>query len=147
MTKKLLVFHQLQIAHTALFRAADHRSRSVIGLTTSQLAVLFVLGRSDGQPISQIANELAMGKSSLTGLIERMCDKGFVSRCASPTDGRVINIYLEPLGVQAIENGKLEATRYNHELLAPFTKNEQDTIQRFLQHLSENADNIINKPK
>lgn len=147
MTKKLLVFHQLQVAHTALFRAADHRSRSEIGLTTTQLAVLFVLGRSDGQPISQIAKELAMGKSSLTGLIERMCDKGFVRRRTSSTDGRVTNIYLEPLGQEAIEHGRLEAKHYNQELLAPFTAEEQETIQRFLMHLSENADSIINKKK
>lgn len=145
MNKKLLVFQQLQVAHTALFRAADQRTRAELGLTSSQLAVLFTLHREDGQPISKIANELAMGKSSLTGLIDRMCDRGFVRRSTSVLDGRVTNVYLEPPGQRAVEFGILETKRFNRELLAPFSLEEQDTIQRFLQHLSENADGIINR--
>lgn len=146
MTKKLLVFHQLQVAHSALFRAADHRARTEIGLTTAQLAVLFILYRSDGQPISHLAKQLAMGKSSLTGLIDRMCEKGFVRRSASAEDGRVTHIYIEKNGREAVERGQKQTEQYNHELLAPFSDDEQQTIQRFLQHLSQNADDIINNP-
>jgi len=146
MTKKLLVFHQLQVAHSALFRAADQRSRNELGLTSAQLSVLIVLSRTDGLPISSIAKALAMGKSSLTGLIDRMCEKGLVRREASAQDGRIIHIHIESSGRQAAQQGIGQTQQYNHELLAPFSIEEQKTIQRFLQHLSENADSIINKP-
>ncbi|MEQ6203340.1 MarR family winged helix-turn-helix transcriptional regulator [Sulfitobacter sp. HNIBRBA2951] len=144
MSKTLRIFQKLQIAHSALFRAADHRTRDQIGLSTTQLAVLFILSRTDGQPISEISKTLAMGKSSLTGLIDRMCAKGLVRRSPSQADGRVTNIYLEQLGRSALEQGARETNQFNTALLAPFSSAEQDIIGRFLTHLAENADDIIN---
>ncbi len=144
MSRTLKIFHKLQVAHSALFRAADQRTRSQIGLSTTQLAVLFILSRADGQPISEISKTLAMGKSSLTGLIDRMCDKGLVRRSASATDGRVTNVYLQPQGQDALNRGREETKRFNQALLAPFSVEEQDTIERFLTHLAEDADKIIN---
>lgn len=146
MLKRLKVFQKIQIAHSALFRAADHRTRNQIGLTTTQLAVLFILSRTDGQPISDISKTLAMGKSSLTGLVDRMCAKGLVRRSPSQADGRVINIYLEQLGRNVLEQGARETSQFNTALLAPFSIEEQDTIERFLTHLADNADDIINGP-
>lgn len=144
MPNSFKVFHKLQIAHSALFRAADQRTRLEVGLSTTQLAVLFILARRDGQPISEISNTLAMGKSSLTGLIDRMCDKDLVRRSASPTDGRVTNIYLQELGRDALKRGKQQTARFNQALLEPFSVEEQGTIERFLTHLAEDADRIIN---
>lgn len=144
MSVKLRVFHQLQVAHTALFRAADRRTRQSVGLTTSQFAVLFVLSQSDGQPISEIAKRLAMGKSSLTGLVDRMVDRGLVTRRASPSDGRVTNIHLEVSGLQLLARAKQETKHFNSALLSPFSDQEQLVIQRFLTHLVDHADEIIN---
>jgi DNA-binding MarR family transcriptional regulator len=141
---KLRVFHQLQVAHTALFRAADRRTRQTVGLTTSQFAVLFVLSQSDGQPISEIAKRLAMGKSSLTGLVDRMVDRGLVTRRASPSDGRVTNIHLEVSGLEILARAKQETKHFNSALLSPFSEQEQLVIQRFLTHLADHADEIIN---
>ncbi|MEO0329729.1 MAG: MarR family transcriptional regulator [Pseudomonadota bacterium] len=144
MNRALRVFHQLQVAHSALFRAADQRARSETGLTTTQLAVLFVLDRRDGQPISEIAKALAMGKSSLTGLIDRMCEKGLVKRLDSSKDGRITNIYLQDLGRQALDSNSHKTKQINQALLAPFSVREQETIRRFLEHIAENAGEIIN---
>lgn len=144
MSVKLRVFHQLQVAHSALFRAADRRTRRAVGLTTSQFAVLFVLSQSDAQPISEIAKRLSMGKSSLTGLVDRMVERGLVARIASSSDGRVTNIRLEPSGVALLAQGKEETKHFNKALLSPFNEEEQEVIQRFLTHLTDQADEIIN---
>lgn len=147
MVQKLRVFHQIQIAYSALFRAADRRTRTMIGLTTSQFAVLFVLSQSDGQPISEIAKRLSMGKSSLTGLVDRMAERGVVCRRPCPNDRRVTNIYLEPEGRAVLQQGKAETKRFNKALLDPFDESEQQVIHRFLSHLAGNADAIINPPE
>lgn len=144
MRSRIRVFHQLQIAHSALFRAADRRTRNEIGLTTSQFAVLFVLSRSDGLPISDIAKTLSMGKSSLTGLVDRMVERNLVHRQVSDEDGRVTNIFLAPLGQELLLRGRQETQHFNDQLLAPFDDKEQDVIERFLDHLIKNADSIIN---
>ncbi|WP_122073794.1 MarR family winged helix-turn-helix transcriptional regulator [Pseudophaeobacter sp. EL27] len=141
---KLRVFHQLQVAHSALFRAADRRTRQTVGLTTSQFAVLFVLSQSDAQPISEIAKRLSMGKSSLTGLVDRMVERGLVARIASASDGRVTNIHLAPSGATLLARAKEETKHFNAALLAPFSDEEQVVIRRFLTHLVDHADEIIN---
>lgn len=144
MSVKLRVFHQLQVAHNALFRAADRRTRQSVGLTTSQIAVLFVLSQSDAQPISEIAKRLSMGKSSLTGLVDRMVDRGLVARIASTSDRRVINVHLAQNGAKMLAHVKEETSHFNAALLAPFNDKEQLVIQRFLTHLVDHADEIIN---
>lgn len=144
MSHRLKLFHQMQVASSALFRAADQRTRAEFDLTTTQLAVLFVLSRDDGLPISEIARTLAMGKSSLTGLVDRMCHKGLVRRCPSPEDGRITLVVLQPDGRALLERGIRETRKFNQALLAPFDRAEQDIIQRFLSHLAENAHDIIN---
>lgn len=138
------VFHQLQIAHSALFRAADRRTRRDCGLTTSQVAVLQLLRQHDGQPITDLAASLSLGKSSLTGLIDRLGQLGLVRRAATPQDGRVSLIYLEPEGRALAETAGRAARGYNAALLAPFSTQEQAVIARFLAHLGENAEHIIN---
>lgn len=146
MTKKLRVFHHLQVAYTALFRAADHRARQNTGLTITQIAVLFLLTERDGQPISDIAARLAMGKSSLTGLVDRLCEKQLIRRRPCPEDGRSTLIHLEEAGRQASEAARMHTHHYNAALLAPFSDPEKEVIGRFLNHLAQNAESIINRP-
>ena len=143
MDKKLYIFHALQVAHSALFRAADKRTRNVLGLTTTQLAILFVLSKRDGQPIGDIAKSLAMGKSSLTGLVDRMCSQGLVFRREAARDGRISEIFLSEDAKSLVETGTSETHRYNEEILAPFDAEERRTIRKFLDHITNNADTII----
>ncbi|QDG77854.1 MarR family winged helix-turn-helix transcriptional regulator [Labrenzia sp. PHM005] len=144
MSKKLRVFYHLQVAYTALFRAADHRARQNTGLTITQIAVLFLLNEKDGQPVSEIAARLSMGKSSLTGLIDRLWEKRLVRRSPCPKDGRVTLVFLEDAGREAAKDAGHHTRHYNAALLAPFTDTEQEVIGRFLKHIAENADTIIN---
>ncbi|MTH95750.1 MarR family winged helix-turn-helix transcriptional regulator [Roseibium sp. RKSG952] len=146
MAAGLRVFHLLQVAHSALFRAADHRARQEMGLTITQIAVLIILNDRDGQPASEIATRLSMGKSSLTALIDRLCEKDLVRRRPSANDGRVTLVHLEDAGRRAAEAARIHTRHYNAALLEPFTEEEQNVIGRFLQHLAHNANAIINVP-
>ncbi len=138
------VFHALQRAHGALFRAADHALKAHTGLTATQQAVLFALVKRDRQPISAIAARLNMGKSSLTGLIDRMVAAELVTRQPCPTDGRSTIISIGDAGRRAAEATAEGTQRINAALLAPFTAGEQKIIARFLTHAAENGADIIN---
>ena len=137
------VFHLVQQAHSALFRACDHALKEHIGLTASQQAVLFFLMRRDGAPISAIADALRMGKSSLTGLIDRMANRGLVRRQQSAEDGRSFEIFIEDAG-RRIAEATLPGVRHiNAGLLEPFSMEERAVIERFLNHVSDNAEAIV----
>ena len=68
------------------------------GVTATQHGVLLALSRDDGQPISAIADSLKMGKSSLTGLVDRMAADGLVRREIDADDLRVQRIFIERRG-------------------------------------------------
>ena len=137
------IFHLLQKAHSALFRATDRRLREAYGITATQQAVLFILSLEDGQPISALADALSMGKSSLTGLIDRMEDKSLVARAPHPCDSRSQLVFIQPAG-RDIAKATITVTRHlNNRLLSPFTPSEQATIARFLTHAAENGPALI----
>lgn len=145
MTRPPRIFHLLQKAHSALFRATDKRLREAHGITASQQGVLFILSLNDGQPISAIADALSMGKSSLTGLIDRMEEKSLVRRAPHPQDSRSQLVYIEPAGRNIAAASISQTRRLNDALLAPFTAAEQATIARFLTHVAKNGPDLIAK--
>lgn len=137
------VFHLIQQAHAALFRASDHAMRNSLGITTAQNAVLFLLADTDGQKISDLAAQLGMGKSSLTALMARMETAALVRREQNLEDERVSNIFIEPAG-RAIAAKTMPVIKgINAGLLEPFSAQERKTIGRFLIHMRENAPTII----
>lgn len=141
--KQPRIFHLIQQAHSALFRAADYALKKSMGLTASQHAVLFFLMKHDGAPISLIADALKMGKSSLTGLIDRMTDKGLVRRRQSAADARSYEVFIENEGRRIVEAALPGARRINAALLEPFSTEERAVIERFLRHVADNADTIV----
>ena len=136
-------FHLVQQAHAALFRAADRAMRDAEGVTAAQSTVLFVLTASDGLPISAISERMRMGKSTLTSVIDRMVASGLVRREKNPNDGRVSNIFIEEAGKAVVERTAASVREINSGLLSPFSLEEQATIERFLVHLRQNAEDIV----
>ncbi|MEO0499145.1 MAG: MarR family transcriptional regulator [Pseudomonadota bacterium] len=139
----LRIFHAMQRAHAALFRAADRRFRAVEGITASQLAVLFSLAGEDGVPISAIAGQLKMGKSSLTGLIDRMTILDLVRREKNDADARSQLVFIQPRGRRILDRSTRETRAINEALLAPFNADERALIAHFLDHIATNADGIV----
>lgn len=137
------VFHLIQQAHAALFRAADHAMRNTQGITTAQNAVLFLLTGKDGQKISDLAAQLGMGKSSLTALIDRMGNAALVRRERNPEDERISNIFIEPAGRAIVAKTLPVVKGINAGLLEPFSAEERKIIEKFLIHMRENAPAII----
>lgn len=137
------VFHLLQLAHSALFRATDRALKIQLGISTTQQAVLFALIKKDGQPIMTIADQLNMGKSSLTGLVDRMSDKGLVQRQQSTEDARSFEVFITDAGREAVGETVQSTRRMNEALLAPFSSDERVVIDRFLRHVATNSTAIV----
>lgn len=145
MSQRLKVFHQMQRAHAALFRAADKALRAEFGLTSTQQAVLFLLLENDAQPITSLAAQLKMGKSSLTGLIDRMATKDLVRRGNEGPDGRVVLVHILPRGQELAQLSVGRTKAANDHLLQPFDAQEQAVIARFLNHISDEAEDALSQ--
>ncbi|WP_339721227.1 MarR family winged helix-turn-helix transcriptional regulator [uncultured Paraglaciecola sp.] len=147
MKKHLKVFHLLQLAHGALFKAADRKLRNDMQISTTQLAVLFSLCKYDNAPITAIADQLNMSYSSMSGVVDRMAVAKLLKREKDVHDARVQKVILLPKGKTIAEQSTQKVRNINRALLDEFSLAEQETIARFLVHVSKNAEHIVNNDK
>ncbi len=145
MAKPPKIFLLMNRAHAAITRASERKTQALADLSMPQHGVLVLLSKQDGQTVTQLAKALSMRKSSLSGLIDRMVERGFVRRAREDSDGRVVRIYLEPAAESLVQRTVPFVQHVNGLLLAPFDAAEQEVIGRFLTHLAENAEDVIDQ--
>ena len=126
------IFHLMQLAHRALFRAADQRLQASLGISTVQQGALFVIGKQEPCKPSAIAKALYMNKSAVTTLVARLETGGFIHRVADKQDGRAQRISLTLKGKEAIRKSVPLTKQANADLLKGFEPHEVETIERFL---------------
>jgi DNA-binding MarR family transcriptional regulator len=61
-----------------------------IEINPAQGRILFVLWREDGIPIRELANRTSLGKSTLTSMLDRLEEAGYIARERSESDRRVV---------------------------------------------------------
>src|SRR5881397_1605590 len=86
-----------------LFQAQRGRFMAVaqeFELAPQQLATLKALGRHGPIPMSELAGILACDSSNVTGIVDRLEDRGLVVRRASPHDRRVKLLELTERGAE-----------------------------------------------
>ncbi|MEO8585855.1 MAG: MarR family transcriptional regulator [Acidobacteriota bacterium] len=88
-----------------LIWALDHGLQSLskrmqrnLGLTGPQRVALRVLGRRPGISAGDLASILRIHPSTLTGILSRLEERGFVKRTRDPEDGRRARLSLTPRG-------------------------------------------------
>jgi DNA-binding MarR family transcriptional regulator len=69
-----------------------------LGVTYPQYLVLSVLWEADGQTISVIADRLALEPSTITPLVKRLEQAGFVVRQRLTRDERLVGVHLTDKG-------------------------------------------------
>jgi len=111
------------------------KSLEPYGLTNIQHAVLEGLWYEDGQTATELGELLRLDKATLSGVLARMQDSGWVDRRADPTDGRVVRVY--PSAQANTVRDELIAVRKSSdkEILSRFSIEEQLLFKRFLMAL------------
>ena len=68
-----------------------------LGLTPPQFDIVATLGNTVGMPLKELGEKTLITKGTLTGVVDRVVNKGLVCRIASPSDGRsqIVQLTLE----------------------------------------------------
>ena len=94
--------NELMIGLLELQNAFDRTSEIFLGaygLTGAQLNILNLLGEEDGtMSQSDMSDQLLIGKSSLSIVIDRMVQRGYIRRQIFPKDRRRVILKLSPAG-------------------------------------------------
>jgi DNA-binding MarR family transcriptional regulator len=103
------------------------RLAATLDLSITQLRLLAIL-RDRDPGMLELARQLGLGKSSVSGLIDRAERRGLVTRIAAPADGRGVLVTLTAAGRQLTEQVEGRAI---DELLALLASVPADERERF----------------
>ena len=91
-------FYYLLMATQSLFHRSVMAELNGSGLTAGQPKVLDYLGRHDGSVQKAIAAGCQIDPATLTGLLNRMEEKGLIRRCNEDGNRRSLHVYLTEQG-------------------------------------------------
>jgi DNA-binding MarR family transcriptional regulator len=77
-----------------LVRSYADKKAARYGMTRAQWAVLAKVERYEGLKQSELAEQMDMQPITLTRLIDKLCDNGWIERRGDDTDRRVNRLYL-----------------------------------------------------
>ncbi len=106
------------------------------GLTNLQHLVLEGLWYEEGLTAAELGKMLVLDKATLSGVLERMHDSGWIKKRRDPEDRRVVRLF--PAAKAEENKADLIALRReaNAVLLADFSLEEQVLLKRMLKDLT-----------
>lgn len=107
-----------------------------LGVTPGQYAVLACLWDGDGKTAKQLAEELFLDGSTMTGILDRIEQKGLIIKQVDPRDRRAIRVMLTEKGrllKEPLDKVILEA---NQEALASMAVEEGESLKNLLHKLT-----------
>ena len=124
-----------------LVRVYADKAAARFGITRAQWAVLARVERNEGTKQTEIAEQMEMQPITLTRLIDKLCDNGWIERRSDENDRRVNRLYLRKAGRALL--GKLSGLR------SELTANALDGINpsdahRLLSQLEQIKENVRN---
>jgi len=104
-------------------------------LTNIQHLVLEGLWYEEGQTAAELGKLLVLDKATLSGVLDRMTDAGWIRKETAPDDKRAFRLYTsekaDDMKKELIELRK----QSNENLLTNFSDQEQVLLKRFLKDL------------
>tara|TARA_R110002020_G_scaffold18931_11_gene65470 strand:+ start:939 stop:1448 length:510 start_codon:yes stop_codon:yes gene_type:complete len=107
-------------------------------LTLAQWVILSALWRRDGMLVSEIAEYSGNNAPAASRIIDRMAERGLVTREPSTDDKRVVRVHLTELGLSLKHLADFHE-RANALLLDGIGPEEAETLFRLLKRVDANA--------
>ncbi|MCX4749292.1 MarR family transcriptional regulator [Kitasatospora sp. NBC_01287] len=117
----------------AIFHREYEEAAAARSLTGAQAKVLALLRRGP-MPMRHIAQTLSCEPSNITGIVDRLEARGFVTREADPQDRRVKLVAATEQG-QAASAELRESLNFAREPLAALVPEERGTLRDLLQRM------------
>ena len=109
------------------------------GLTNLQHLVLEGLWYEEGQTAAELGKLLVMDKATLSGVLERLSDAGWIEKRPDPDDRRVTRLFPSKRAIAQKADLIRLRKQANEALLEPFSVEEQVLLKRFLWDLADYA--------
>jgi DNA-binding MarR family transcriptional regulator len=134
-------FHYLLLASNTMFHKNVMSALLKEGLTSGQPKVLDYLSRHDGCVQNEISTGVFTDKATLTGILTKMENKGYIIRQHGEKDRRSINVYLTDLGREKLALVEKVFQEKEQEALRGLSDDECSQLLETLQKVCKNLGN------
>jgi DNA-binding MarR family transcriptional regulator len=128
---------RLRFSVTRLSRLLRQQDES--GLSPTATAMLATIGRDGPLTLGELAASEQVAPPTITKVIDRLEDAGFVDRIPDPADKRVCRVALTPAGHQQLEDNRTRRTAWLADRLATLPAEDRDR----LDHLVDLMEHLI----
>ena len=110
----------------------------------AQGRILYVLWQEDGLPIIELAKRTGLAKTTLTSMLDRMDEKGFLERVTDNKDRRILRIFL----TSKAKGLKAQYNKVSDEMNQIFYKDfAEEEIIAFEKALEKVLSNLVQREK
>ncbi|MET0182356.1 MAG: MarR family transcriptional regulator [Caulobacterales bacterium] len=130
---ELLGFH-IRMAHLAMFRDFTE-ALAGLDLTQKQCATLQLIGANPRVSQAEIATALDMDRATMMAIIDRLENRGLVTRVRSAEDRRRQELHLTASGQSALSGAMTAIAAHEAHFKSRFTPAELDALLNALQRI------------
>lgn len=127
----------LSTAHKRLRRRLEQQAENRAGISVVQAGALFALLRRDGALSTELASQLDIAPSAMTGLADRLLRGGLVERRVDDQDKRINRLWLTDHGRTVAATAQDELGPLNQSLTQGFSDGEMAVVSRWLQAVAQ----------
>lgn len=122
-----------------LAHGLETKSKSMhqeLGVTGPQRLALRVLGRFPGATPSDLASTLSLHRSTVTGIVQRLEERGLVRRAQNSSDGRSVHLHLTAAGKRVDRPRKGTVESVVDKVLSRRSNREVDVARALIAELT-----------
>ncbi|MBA6352570.1 MarR family winged helix-turn-helix transcriptional regulator [Colwellia sp. BRX9-1] len=130
---------QLLIALRKVIRAIDLHSKHLnktSGLTSPQLLIMLEIDKVSGINSSQVAKNVNLSAATVTNILDRLENKGLVSRIRSTQDKRRVSLYLTEDGKALLLNAPQALQEHFIDKFSNLAQWEQSQLLSSMERLA-----------
>jgi DNA-binding MarR family transcriptional regulator len=108
-----------------------------MGISMTHFHVLTLLRHHDAMPMSRLAEILGASLPSVTGIVDRMEERGLVERVRVPDDRRIVLVRPTQAGLDLVDEAELVRSDLFRRALAHLEDQDLDDLARIMNHLRD----------
>ena len=127
-----LIFLISKVCQKLIINLQKAFSENGVEVTPVQVGLLFFLQKNNGSSLTQISQGLMLENPTVTGLIDRLENLGYVKRADHPSDRRVYLVYLTEKGNLVANKALPIVKKLNEEIKKGYSREEIEGFKKVL---------------
>lgn len=143
--KEITIDYALRATWQAVARMYNEEAKK-FGSTMAVGFTLLSIDPKTGTPSTALGPKMGMEATSLSRILKRMQDQGFIERKPNPKDGRGVLIHLTEYGLEKRTDSKNAVFRFNEAVKASIRPEKLDSFFEVMDTINEliSEKNIFN---